>query len=46
MAVGQMLKAIEYTTDYVRTRQAFGRTLWGLVQLELWHQRFIDPPAH
>lgn len=28
MAVGQMLRAIEYTTDYVRTRQAFGRTLW------------------
>ena len=28
MAVGQMLKAIEYTTDYVRQRQAFGKTLW------------------
>jgi acyl-CoA dehydrogenase len=28
MSVGQMLKAIEYTTDYVRQRQAFGKALW------------------
>ena len=28
MSVGQMLKAIEFTTDYVRQRQAFGKALW------------------
>ncbi|RDK05854.1 acyl-CoA dehydrogenase family protein [Cupriavidus lacunae] len=28
MATGQMLKAIEYTIDYVRDRQAFGKSLW------------------
>jgi acyl-CoA dehydrogenase len=28
MSVGQMLKAVEYTTDYVRQRQAFGKSLW------------------
>ena len=28
MSVGQMLRAIEYTTDYVRQRQAFGKALW------------------
>jgi acyl-CoA dehydrogenase len=28
LCVGQMLKAIEYTTDYVRQRQAFGKALW------------------
>lgn len=28
MSVGQMLKAVEYTTDYVRQRQAFGKPLW------------------
>ena len=28
MCVGQMLKAIEFTADYVRQRQAFGKPLW------------------
>ena len=28
LAVGQMLKAIEYTTHYTRQRQAFGKSLW------------------
>jgi acyl-CoA dehydrogenase len=28
MSVGQCAKAIELTVDYVRTRQAFGKTLW------------------
>jgi asparagine synthase (glutamine-hydrolysing) len=23
----------------------YGRALWGLMQLELWHQQFIDQPA-
>ena len=25
--------------------KAYGRALWGLLQLELWHQTFIDPPG-
>lgn len=28
MSVGQCAKAIELTVDYVKTRQAFGKTLW------------------
>ena len=28
LSVGQMLRAIEFTTDYVRQRQAFGKALW------------------
>ena len=28
MSVGQMLKAIEFTTEYTRQRQAFGKALW------------------
>ncbi|MBP6900185.1 MAG: acyl-CoA dehydrogenase family protein [Burkholderiaceae bacterium] len=28
MSVGQMLRAVEYTTDYARQRQAFGKPLW------------------
>jgi asparagine synthase (glutamine-hydrolysing) len=25
--------------------QAYGRALWGALQLELWHQQFIDGAA-
>jgi asparagine synthase (glutamine-hydrolysing) len=27
-------------------KSAFGRSLWGLLQLELWYQQFIDQPTH
>ncbi len=37
LSVGQCLKAIEFTTDYVRQRQAFGKSLWeqGVVRNKL-----------
>jgi asparagine synthase (glutamine-hydrolysing) len=34
--------AVERLIDQDR---AYGRALWGLLQLELWHQTFIDPPG-
>ncbi len=33
-------------TRAFKTEAAFGRRLWGLVNLELWHRQYIDvPPA-
>lgn len=29
----------------IRQESAFSRTLWGVLQIELWHQQFIDQDA-
>ncbi|HSC07897.1 MAG TPA: asparagine synthase-related protein, partial [Steroidobacteraceae bacterium] len=29
----------------IESEAVYGRALWGLVQLELWHRQFIDQPA-
>ncbi|HSD74332.1 MAG TPA: asparagine synthase (glutamine-hydrolyzing) [Steroidobacteraceae bacterium] len=29
----------------IETEGVYGRALWGVVQLELWHRQFIDQPA-
>ena len=32
----------KYVEDMVSSEQPFGRGLWGILCLELWHQQFID----
>jgi asparagine synthase (glutamine-hydrolysing) len=32
--------------DAMDGEQGFGRTVWGLLSLELWHQRYHDRSAH
>jgi asparagine synthase (glutamine-hydrolysing) len=29
----------------IETEGVYGRALWGLIQLELWHREFIDQPV-
>ena len=36
----------EFVEHFMQREGAFSRVLWGLLQVELWHQQFIDqPPA-
>ncbi|MDJ0711380.1 MAG: asparagine synthase (glutamine-hydrolyzing) [Woeseiaceae bacterium] len=37
---------IDVVETLINEEAAFSRVLWGLLQIELWHQQFIDKPQH